>query len=226
MIALILGILFGIAHYLSEAVCNKFSKHRDILISFIAGISVSYVFVELFPGLFHENPAFREVIFLFVLLGFFIFYVFEKYIYKHAKSKLIVKDLANLHSVAFFIYHFVIGLVLVDLISNKKEWLLLFIPVFLYSLVGEISLNEVHEHIKNKWYWRLLLALSTVFGVLTAYIINISMAFDLILLGFVAGALIYIVVRESIPKERSGNLLALSSGVVLYTFLIFLLKVI
>ena len=225
--AIILGVILGIAHYLSEMICTAFSKHRDIFLSFVAGISVSYVFVELLPSLFHPDASLRTLIFLFMLLGFFLFHIFEKFIYQHSKTSLLVKELTKLHSFGFFVYHFVIGIILVHFLSmGFKSAILFFIPAFFYSLIGEVSLHEIHSSLKKRWYWKFFLALSTLLGVVLATFVFLPLAVNLVLLGFVGGALVYVVIRDSIPKEREGNLLTFTAGVVLYTFLILFLRII
>ena len=224
VIAYLFGLVFGLGHLLSEKICRKVSENREFLISFIAGMSIAYLFLELFPLVFQEGKMISEMVFLFMMVGFLVFFIFEKYIYKHSRTRLVVKEITILHSAGFFIYHFIIGMVITGLLDiGLEKALLFFIPTFLYSLVGEVSLNEIYYKVKEKWFSRLLLALSSLLGVAVAKNFFISNAFNSLLLGFLAGAFTYLITRDSVPRDKEGNLLAIAFGVVLYTFLIFLL---
>ena len=108
VLAYLFGILLGLGHYLSELISWK---HREKIISFIAGMSIAYLFLELFPLLFQEGKQVSEVVFLFVMLGFLVFFVFEKYVYQHSKTRMIAREISWLHAIGFFLYHFIIGMV-------------------------------------------------------------------------------------------------------------------
>ena len=51
VIAYLFGLVFGLGHLLSEKIWRKVSENREFLISFIAGMSIAYLFLELFWGL-------------------------------------------------------------------------------------------------------------------------------------------------------------------------------
>jgi len=219
VLAYILGVILGFGHYFSEGICRRF-RHREAAISFIAGISIAYLFLELFPLLFREGKEVSELVFVFVMLGFLVFFIFEKYVYQHTKTKIIAREISHLHAFGFFLYHFVIGMVLAGLVKlGAGKALLFFIPALLYSLVGEVSLNEVAAA-KESGVVKALLGVSSLFGVVIGSLVFIPLGVNYLLLGFLVGAFNYMVVRDSLPRNREGNLAAFASGVALYTFLI------
>jgi zinc transporter ZupT len=67
---------------------------------------------------------------------------------------------------------------------------------------------------------KIVLSFSTLLGVLIAHVFvvpsNILHAF----LGFIVGSLLYVVIRDSVPKETSGKAIYFVLGVVVYALII------
>ena len=82
-------------------------------ISFAAGIFITFLFLEMFPLLFQQSFSFTQISLIFMLFGFSLFHIIQKYEYKHVSRKRLRKEIKELHSLAFFIYHFVVGIILV-----------------------------------------------------------------------------------------------------------------
>ena len=224
MLAYVFGLVLSIAHLLSDALSRKFSKHRGWLVSFVAGMSLAYLFLELFPLLLEFGDG--KIAFLFVLAGFFLFFVFEVYIYQHAGVKMVAREITRLHAFGFFVYYFVLGMLIVYFLQQSVERaFLLLIPAGLYALVGKVSFFHVHADLKESFWMKAMLVLSPVLGVLLGGWVFLPRAAWYGLLGFLIGGLSYLVIRDSLPGEKEGNLQAFSLGVVLYTFLIIMLWV-
>lgn len=227
VLAYILGVMFGIGHLFSEYVCRKLGKHRSLFISFTAGLSIAYLFLELFPLLFQEGKQVDEVVFLFVMLGFLVFFIFEKYVYQHSKLKLMAREISLLHAFGFFFYHFVVGIILVKLMEiGWEKTALFFIPTFLYAVFGEVSINEISEGVKENWVAKTLLVLSSLLGVGIAGLIFVPNGLYYVLLGFLVGGFTYLIVRDSLPRDKEGDLIGIVTGVTLYTFLILMLWIV
>jgi len=224
VIGLIFAVIITLGHFLSEFVCMTFKHHRKGLLSFAAGISLSYLILVLFKEVYSGARTFENISHLFLLGGFVIFYIFEYHAYRHTRASIVARELKEFHSIAFFIYYFVIGIVLVSVSKeNVISGLLLFIPIFLHSLISEVSMSNLHSDIKNSLFVKFILALSSILGGLLAYFVSLTVGVVQILLGFVVGALLYIVIRDSIPREDQGNMTYFVLGVVSYGFLIFLI---
>ena len=91
VLAISLSGIIALAHYYSEDLCLKCKKIYKEMISLAAGIAVTYLFLELFP-LFSSQAA--KPLFIFVLVGFVLFHLVEKYIYQSVSENKILAELA------------------------------------------------------------------------------------------------------------------------------------
>jgi len=218
-IVIIFGIILSIAHYLSEGF--HLHKHKYRVISFGAGIMLAYLILELLPRLYVSLTFLNNSLFLFVLIGFSSFHLLEKYIYQHASKNKRLKELKEAHSAMFFVYYFVIGIILLN-ITNKNliEGTLFFVPLVFHTTLGALSINELHHTIKKNTPLKIFLSSSPLLGVLLATYIKIPVPVNHALLGFISGALLFIITREVIPKESKGRPIDFLLGVTVYTIMI------
>ena len=103
VVSIAFGTIIGIAHYFNELFSLKSEKYRNKIISFSAGISITYIFLHLLPEFIAAQI--NRFIFLSILLGFVIFHLVEKYIYQHSSEDKLLKELAIEDSITSFIYH-------------------------------------------------------------------------------------------------------------------------
>lgn len=223
ILPIILGILLSIIHFGSDRLFSVKSVRRMKFVSFTAGVFISYLILELFPTIFIEDKIFMRISLVFVLAGFSIFHLLEKYVYIHEKNRYKMKrELKEIHSITFFIYHLIIGIVLVNVFNSVSimSGLLFFIPVAFITGVSSLSLKGIHGKIREKRTIKTLLSVSSLIGVLIAITFPLTQLLYSMLLGSVIGILLYIVIMDSIPKERKGEPTYFVSAVVLYSILI------
>tara|TARA_Y100000310_G_C20501764_1_gene724356 strand:- start:116 stop:799 length:684 start_codon:yes stop_codon:yes gene_type:complete len=223
LINFIYALILGVAHFISDKVAEH-KYYKTEIRSFAAGLSITYLLLYLLPELYGGVVALERLLFLFVLLGATTFHLLEKYIYQHKKRNKLILELKVFHAVFFFIYHFLIGIVLVSINAiNNIAGILFFIPILFYTLVSQVSLSNLHAHITEKIALRTLLSGSTLLGVIlaTLWIIPTNLYFSL--LAFIAGALLYNVMVEVVPKEKEGNILFFLFGMIVYLIMIFML---
>jgi hypothetical protein len=221
IINLVYAFIIGIAHYLSDSFTNRKTYQKEIR-SFAAGLSIAYLLLYLFPELYIGVVEFHRSLFLFVLLGSMVFHLIEKYIYQHERRNIRIFELRVMHAAAFFIYHIIIGIILVSINQiNPISGILFFIPILFYTLVSQVSLSNLHANVTEKLSLKLLLSSSTLIGVLIASFFTISTKLHFSLLAFIAGALLYNVMVEVVPKETDGNILFFMLGTLAYITLIF-----
>ena len=222
MIAILFGLLMGFFHYFSEDILHRFGLHKWKLISFSAGISITYLFLSLFPRFVSGVSKENKFLFLSILLGFVMFHVIEKYIYKQKLSEYRrLKELSIEDSIVSFIYHFIIGMILVSFFKQSFfDGVLFFIPVFLYTSVDTIPVDMTKSKIIKA-----ILVFSTLLGILFSTFVYKDMNFMvyLVLLGFIIGTLTFTVTRHSIPQGKKGRPLFFLFGVIIYSIIIFLL---
>jgi hypothetical protein len=214
MIDILFGLIIGIGHYLNEAFLVKYEKHRPKLISFSAGIAVSYLFLNLFPEF--SKGVTQNSIFFFVLGAFTVSVVIEKFIYKYGVREKIMKELVLEDITTSFVYHFIVGLVIAHFVlQGTFEGVLFFIPIFLYTTLGTMPVG-VPSHKLTK----IILASSTLLGVIASRFIKTTISADFALLGIVVGVLAHSVIRHSIPSGKQGEPWYFLLGAAIYSIVI------
>ena len=221
-LAFILGLILSIAHYYSEEFCVKCNLFRTELISFAAGIGVTYIFVELLPTFSDLIGNSSNLLFLTILIGFVLVHLIEKYIYQHAGGKHAPKELALEDSIVSFIYHFMVGAFIVFFTKQSSiAGILFFIPILLHTSVSALPVDAPTS--KNMKY---IIASSSFLGVVVSYFAftYIPLTVFTVLLGFIVGTLIFTTIRHSIPEGKAGKPMYFFIGVVLYTLIIYFTK--
>lgn len=219
---LLFGVILGVVHYFSERI-NPENIKRMIGVSFTAGILITFLFLELFPNLLEVGGAINRISLVFMLVGFTIFHVIEKYIYQHSKStKTLKKELKEIHTISLFIYYLVIGMVLANISQfvGLRAAVLFFIPLLLHAALSSISLGELHGIIRGNMTVKFLLSFSTLIGILIAFFFEIVYSLQQVLMGSIIGMLLYVTIVDSIPKEREGRPGFFLLGVILYSAII------
>lgn len=222
VLAIILGIIMSIGHYLSQEFSKKWHKtnYYTPLLSLSAGISVSYVFISLLPK-FIEGAAINRFLPISILVSFVLFHFVEKYIYQHAPEEKLLKEIALEDSAISFVYHFIVGmLVVVFLTQSTTEGILFFIPVFFYTFISTLPVDHSESRII-----KIIVALSTLLGIIFMSYVYTTLTpivmFSLI--GFIIGAVSFTVFRHSIPSGKEGKPIFFIIGVIAYTALLFLI---
>jgi zinc transporter ZupT len=161
-----------------------------------------------------------KLLFLAILFGFGVFHLIEKYIRQNFTGPALRKEHRLVHSLTSFVYFFVVGFLLVKLTEQNGDLgaVLLFIPIALHIIIDSLP----RRHTKNH-YLRALSASSPFLGAILASFIDVGKTGEVILLGIVGGALLYTVVRESLPREREGRPMYFITGLLVFTILILLL---
>ncbi|HZX33796.1 MAG TPA: hypothetical protein VFF09_00280 [archaeon] len=206
----ILAAAMSIIHYFSGELSEKVEKFHDEIIGFSAGLFITLLFVFFLPEFFKGREVLGETIFALMLGGFVFFHVSEKYIYQHVKNrKELMKDLAEVHAVGFFVDHFVVGMALVFAFQQGISALLgfaVFIPLLLHTLASSISLSHIDEYFNKSTALNIVLSVSPLLGVFFAAFLNPDRALYYAVFSAVVGALFYIVVRDMLPEKKEGRL--------------------
>lgn len=218
-------ILFGLAltaaHFISQRLHIQHDPNRMKIISFTAGIFITYLILHMFPQLYQGDIFLSRMSMLAALIGFAFFHTLEKYIYQHESGDRLRIELKELHMILLFSYHIIVGIIIVSLTElNLINGILLFIPILLFTSLSTISMKEIHEIMTSGKVLKFVLAISSLIGVSIALIINIPTLIFSVLFGFMLGSLLYIIIVEALPKEKEGNPLFFVLGLVLYTILI------
>ena len=223
ILGLSLGVFLSLVHYYSDKLSQFFSTNKLKLVSFSAGVSIAYFFLMLLPEIYGGFTYLNKLIFFFILIGFILFHLTEKFIYQHERKEQLMHDLKEAHSLVFFFYHFIVGLVLIRILANGFiEGMLFFIPILFHMTITNVSLSEIHKKMTESKLIRFLLCISSLIGILFALFASISNVLYYTLFSFIGGAMLYIVVREEIPKEKKDHPKYFILGAFIYSLLIVL----
>ncbi len=221
--ALVLSL--SLVQFLSDRINIERSRYREHLISFAAAISITYLLFSFLPKAYRESSGLT--LFVPLIAGFAFIHLLEKFFYGTYAARFSIKKVKTyhdeLHFLVLFIYHFVIGAVLIDLLEVDVTSGLLFLPpLMMFSTIGNWSLH--HAYLHQIPYRRLFLASSTVLGALFANSSLNSSLTEQIMVNFAAGILMFMVVRESLPNQKEGKPVLFLIGIALYTAIIFFLE--
>lgn len=217
MLLLILPLIISIIDYFTEGLFIRTSELKEKFISFAAGVSITYLLLELLPTIYRKAFELNYYIIIAVLIGFISHHLVEKYIYQHVPRRKLAKDLKIEHLIFLYAYHFIAGMVIVTL-ANRGILLsiLFFIPILLHIIIDTLPQDIL---IKRKLA-KIFFSSSTFTGGIIAFYFNPQEIFEYVLLGVISGILLYFVVRESIPTDRKGSPFYFVLGVISYGALI------
>lgn len=68
-LAVAYGILIGVIHFFGSSIRPRESRARYRVISFAAGVSITYLFLELLPKTYEAATHLRQWVFVFLLAG-------------------------------------------------------------------------------------------------------------------------------------------------------------
>jgi len=219
------GLILGVIHLISDKIHIRKSSLRNKLVSFGAGVSISYIFLSMLPTTYHASIYLEELVFVFLLIGFAIFHIAEKYIYKHAAKEKLRYELKEEHSIAFFFYYFIVGIALFYITqANAMEGLLFFIPLAIHAGLSSLSMRELHGKMKESFTVKSLLSAAPLAGMVFAKLVVMPVVVFNAILSFIIGVFLYIVIRELLPEKKKGEPTYFILGMVLFGALIYLTK--
>ncbi|MFX1337527.1 MAG: hypothetical protein ACFFDK_02855 [Promethearchaeota archaeon] len=310
IILFLFAIIFSLLFFIED-----FSTKLNIRlnISFIAGVSIAYFFIVLLPEVSErlpELPLHLKIFeFLFILLGFIIIHVSEKFILQKVESKSqkrvrklmkmekdleiverniediitleltqeekldeyalrelgkaltelqdqskgisseieekklkikmhIQKDLNEIRYFTNFIYHFIVGLLIVALlIIEFLSGILFFIFAYFRVIVtssSESSLEvysdlgiEIKFEVPKviKFLISSAALLGVAFGIFFELFLPVNLELIYILYSFISGVILYTIVREVIPEKEKGNPIYFLIGAVGFIVIIYLMRI-
>lgn len=220
---LLFPLLLSTAQFLSDKINIERSRFRQHLASFGAAIAITYLLLVLLPEAYRNGFTVPDYIPL--LLGFVAIHLLEKFVYKKFSGKYSLHKLRTyhdeLHAAIIFAYHFMIGAILMNILAgNLRAGLLFLPPLLMFTTIGNWSVH--HHYVTQNHPLRLVLASSTLLGSLSALAFTYPASLQRLFISLVGGILLFIIVRESLPKEKEGKPGLFVFGVIAYTLLIVL----
>lgn len=238
LLTFLLALILFLVHSYSSSYFMKLTKQKYFWLSFSGGISVSYVFIHIFPELSDaqkdimkmDNPLIDFLdyhIYLISLFGFILFYGLDSAarVSKANNRKQNNKDYAEskvflVHIISFAIYNFQIGYFLLHRETPGLESLLFFfVAMATHIMVNDYSLrNHFSHYYMNSGRW--ILSAAVVLGWLSGVFFDVSNLILDIMFAFIAGGMILNIIKEELPDERQSKFFGFAAGCVVYSVLL------
>ena len=235
------AFIFAIAAFFSTALGGLFSiKYKDkmnLIMGFSAGVLIGVVAFDIFPEIIEQVKSNRlnslgPMIAL--VLGFFIFHIFEKAIVIHHSHEDQYADhkhpyVGVLSVIALAGHSFLDGVGIgLGFQINSTVGILIAIAVIVHSFtdgMNNVALMLINKNtIKKAKRFLLLHSTAPILGVLSTLFFTIPYRFLVLYLGFFAGFLLYIGASDILPeahsKHSSYKTIALTILGVIFVFVI------
>ena len=148
-------------------------------------------------------------------------------------------DLHKFRIITDYIYHFLIGIILIGLLSIEIiSGILFFFYAFFRALVSRRSERhiiftdlEIYEETKHEHRPIIKIFLSTAafIGILIGLLMNsfipISLELLFIFYSFISGVILYVIVREVIPEKEKGDPIKFMIGLVGFILVIIIINI-
>ena len=128
---------------------------------------------------------------------------------------------------AFFINLFIIGMAMVFFFKFGKIALgyFSFIPILFHVVSSSMVVEHLHHRVRESLHGRILSSGSIFFGALLAAFIPLPVTVYYGLFAFITGVLLYIIIRDVLPKYRLGKSTYFIGGIIIYLLIIVIEKV-
>ncbi|MEO1521768.1 MAG: hypothetical protein AAFU78_13470 [Cyanobacteria bacterium J06633_2] len=213
-------------------------EHRWL--SFAGGVSVGYVFLEVFPELSHaqeelEHSAIPFIaylenhVYLLALLGLLVFYGLDILALTSRRLNRSARDVDSasalvfwIHITVFAVLNAIFGYLLQDLSEHSLfQCILFFIAVALHFFIIDHNLREHHKATfdrRGRW----LLTAAIILGAILAQIepLDLNEAAISVVWSFLAGSIILNILKRELPDEHKSCFWSFFGGAALYTGLL------
>jgi len=235
-LAIGLALIHGFVSKLD--VISFIPEHRWI--SFAGGVSIGYVFLEIFPELSHAQQELEHSaipwlaylenhIYILALLGLLVFYGLDILALTSRRFNRAVNNADRtspavfwIHITAFAVLNLIFGYLLQDTAAHSLlRCLLYFVAVALHFFIIDHNLREHHQRPYDQ-QGRWLLTAAIIVGAISGQARHFDEAAISIVWSFLAGSLILNILTRELPDERQSCFGSFIGGSVLYTGLLLL----
>ncbi|MGD1850438.1 MAG: hypothetical protein ACFCBU_07450 [Cyanophyceae cyanobacterium] len=235
---LIVAIGLALVHaFLSKLNLFKFlSEHRWV--SFSSGVSIAYVFVEIFPELSQAQVALEHSqlpflsyleshVYLLALMGLLVFYGLDVLALaaRQQESTALKPEAASqrvfwIHITSFAIFNVIVGYLMQEM-GNHSWWecLLFFIAIWLHFFIIDRHLRHHHKGIYDR-VGRWVLTGAILVGAIIGRSLHLEEAASAIIWSFMAGSIILNILGHELPDEHQSCFGSFALGAVIYSALI------
>ncbi|MGQ9721161.1 MAG: hypothetical protein ACUVXA_07560 [Candidatus Jordarchaeum sp.] len=148
------------------------------------------------------------------MVGFVIIHLIEKFVYQRAAGEEeFALDVTRFEAAGLMAYTILIGVVIVvffDAYGNMAYFLL--IPLYFRAFAVAVYADAINEKIGNRTN-RVLHTLGPIFGALLGMILIENVTHLYLVFAVTMGLILYIIVRDMIPREKEGKTIYFAAGV-------------
>ncbi|MFH1106360.1 MAG: hypothetical protein V1787_00540 [Candidatus Micrarchaeota archaeon] len=224
--ALAFVTVLAVLRFFSVPIARRLERHHSEVVSFSAGVFLSYFFLALFPVLLRAPPSAEKELFAAMLLGLAAFHLVEKYVYQHVSNRRqLISELGELHALGSFADSFIVGFALVfvmQAVDPAKAYFAL-IPFVVHMLASSLSTAHILEHFSAGVFGNAVLASAPIAGALAAGYLQLNPHYFFIIFSFMLGVILYSVLRGILPQKRKGRPLYFFAGLALTWALLYFL---
>ncbi len=206
--------------------------------SFAGGVSLSYVFLEIFPELSHAQEELQHSgillvrylekhVYMLALIGLLVFYGLELLAFRinslqqSEREKKVNNSLFFwIHISAFAMLNIIISYLLQDLREHGIiKCFLFFITFALHLFIVDDKLRE-HQQLLYDKFGRWLLVAAIVFGTVISQIVHLDETAITIIWSFLAGTVILNVLKRELPDENKTCFGSFLGGSLIFSILL------
>jgi hypothetical protein len=144
------------------------------------------------------------------------------------------RDIDEVHAITHYFYHWCIGLLIFSLLAvDILSAFFFFVFAFLNSTISNASNRhvdiydmDIHMSVNNEGLSKIILPSSVLIGVIAGFLFELILPIPEILvnslLAFISGIILYVIVREVIPRKTKGKPNYFLIGVILFSLAIIL----
>ncbi len=223
VVIIIITVVLGLVDFFGHRISGLIGEHRDSVLSFSAGLLISLLFLILVPDVISLGVT--EFLFLFMLIGFLLMHLVEKYIYRHVTDKQeLLENLKIVHIIGFGIDNFLIGFIVASLVElDFSVVVTLSAPLLLQMVTSSISLDSIDARLNDK-YSKIILTVLPLAGAILGILLELDHLLTNYVLSFVLGILFYMIIRDVLPQGRKGSSVLFFAGN-LVTIVFFLIRI-
>ena len=223
IVPLILAFVLSIVHYYFEIYASHLKKLDTYFISFSSALFITYIFLSMLPEMVKGITSLGDNIYFIALWGFVLLHIAEKHVSQHVTKEYVrAKRLVAVRTSAFFINLFIIGIAFVFFFKLGKTALgyFSFVPILFHVISSSLVVEHLHYRVRESRLGRILSSGSIFFGALLATVVNLPITIYYGLFAFITGMLLYIIIRDVLPKYQKGHPTFFISGIIIYLLII------
>ncbi len=233
---LAIGLAFIHAFVAKLNISSFISEFRWM--SFAGGVSIGYVFLEIFPELSHAQETIEHSslpwvaylenhVYLLSLLGLLVFYGLDILALKSRQHNRLKHNHDStqpavfwIHLAAFAVLNVIVGYLLQELTDHTLlRCLLFFSAIALHFFIIDHGLRE-HHQAPYDHYGRWLLTAAIMVGAIAGRSFHLEEAGILAVWAFLAGSIILNILKRELPDETQSCFASFMGGATLYTVLL------